>query len=197
MTLCQVSGCDRDLYRKGYCAAHYGRLRRHGDPLGGRQMNGEATSWLAAHVEFSGSECLTWPFARSNGGRGKVKIHGREEGAHRAMCRLAHGNPESEELEAAHSCGKGHKGCVNPKHLRWATRQENVADKFVHGTTLRGDLSPGSKLTPDDVKNIRRLAAQALPQSVIATQYEIHQSMVSKIASGSAWSWLQNGESKT
>lgn len=197
MTLCQIRGCDRALYRKGYCAAHYGRLKRHGDPLGGRQMNGEAIAWLKAHVGFSREECLPWPFARSNGGRGKIKIDGREEGAHRAMCRLAHGNPERDELEAAHSCGKGHEGCVNPKHLRWATRQENVADKFTHGTTLRGEMSPGAKLTADDVMAIKSMAANKFSQSEIATTYGIHQSMVSKILSGIAWSWLTEGELKS
>lgn len=33
MNICKVSGCSRSHSAKGLCAQHYGRLRRHGDPL--------------------------------------------------------------------------------------------------------------------------------------------------------------------
>jgi hypothetical protein len=34
---CAVSGCERPLYRRGYCCPHYERLRRYGDPLAGKK----------------------------------------------------------------------------------------------------------------------------------------------------------------
>lgn len=30
---CIIDGCDRPHSGRGYCSSHYGRLRRHGDPL--------------------------------------------------------------------------------------------------------------------------------------------------------------------
>lgn len=75
--------------------------------------------------------CVTWPFYRTKDGYGKTT---RWIGAHRLACYLAHGEPPAEKLVAAHNCGKGHLGCVNPNHLRWATQTENMADKWLHGT---------------------------------------------------------------
>lgn len=36
--------------------------------------------------------------------------------------------PKPGNLEALHSCDN--KGCVNPGHLRWGTRSENMREKF-------------------------------------------------------------------
>lgn len=35
METCIVQECTRTPHRRGYCSAHYQRLRKHGDPLGG------------------------------------------------------------------------------------------------------------------------------------------------------------------
>jgi len=37
MNTCSVDMCDSRAARRGYCNAHYLRLRRHGDPLGGAE----------------------------------------------------------------------------------------------------------------------------------------------------------------
>jgi hypothetical protein len=34
--ICSIEGCGKPAYTRGWCAAHYFRFRRHGDPLGGR-----------------------------------------------------------------------------------------------------------------------------------------------------------------
>jgi hypothetical protein len=59
---------------------------------------------------------------------------GHFERATRVMCKLAHGPAPTPKHHAAHSCGKGHEACINPKHLRWATPRENAADAKLHGT---------------------------------------------------------------
>lgn len=46
----------------------------------------------------------------------------------RHMCKLKNGDPPTPDHEAAHSCGNGKHGCINPNHLRWATDAENMAD---------------------------------------------------------------------
>lgn len=40
--VCSIDGCLRQARGKGYCAAHYSKLRKYGDPLAGRTNDGGA-----------------------------------------------------------------------------------------------------------------------------------------------------------
>lgn len=142
--------------------------------------------WLLAHVDYAGDDCLTWPFARMPDGRGGVKFRGKQLTAARAMCELAHGSPPSSKHEAAHSCGKGNAGCVNPRHLRWATHVENEADKIEHGTRPRGERQGSSKLKASDVVAIRAMHG-TMSQSKIAAQFGVQKSTVFKIVHRLRW----------
>jgi len=73
-------------------------------------------------------ECIIWPFARSEKGYALVKRGGKMMRAHRRICEEIYGAPATLRHQAAHRCNNGHLGCVNPKHLRWATPKENMAD---------------------------------------------------------------------
>lgn len=169
--LCQVEGCGRPQKGRGYCKAHLMRVRTHGHPQAGLPIfKKTATAWLKEHVDHAGDDCLTWPFARTLGGAGSVS--GRAVGrkgnlsASRAMCILAHGEPPTPKHVAAHSCGKGHEACVNPRHLRWATMKENAADTLLHGTrpVLVGARS--NRLTKLQVRAVRLLDGQLSPEEM-------------------------------
>lgn len=115
---------------------HYKRFRKYGDPLGGgifRGSNGEISSFLATLLESNTDDCITWPFSRDDYGYGKMTRNGRTIAVHRYVCEIANG-PRPKDNDACHSCGNGHEGCVNKKHLRWGTRMENVHDMIAHGT---------------------------------------------------------------
>ena len=99
--------------------------------------------WLEDHKDYSHDEwCLIWPFAKeSRVGRGM--LHDRSgtiktKWAHRAMCELAHGPAPADKPQAAHSCGNGHTGCVNPRHLSWKSNSENQIDRTRHGRAHKG-----------------------------------------------------------
>lgn len=110
--LCTIPGCGKRQYAHDLCENHYGRQRRHGSPFGGRVSPGSLMDWLLAHQDFTGDECLKWPFADDGKGYGVVKVDGRQQYAHRIMCTLVNGEPPTDLHETAHSCGNGHLGCV-------------------------------------------------------------------------------------
>ena len=153
---CQVDGCESPHMAKGMCSAHYSRVYRYGDVNTVKiAPKGEALDWLQSNVGHDGESCLAWPFKSHNPqGYGVTNYKGRMQNASAVMCELAHGKKPTEKHEAAHSCGMGHKGCVHPKHLRWATRSENHADKHLHGTMSKGESHKLAKLSDAQVMQI-------------------------------------------
>lgn len=138
----------------------------------GIKGKGIAYAWIVAHVGYQGDDCLKWPFATTRG-RGALQHNGLRLYAAREMCRLAHGEPPSPDHEAAHSCGKGHEGCTNPRHLSWKTRAENRRDCAEHGTNYRGARNASAgKLTYDQAVEIRALKGSATAD-VVAERYGV------------------------
>src|SRR6185312_1870651 len=77
---------------------------------------GKTFQWLLDHMGHHGDACMPWPFSKDGRvGRGGLTYRGKSYWAHRLMCELAHGAPPTPKHQAAHNCGKGHYGCVNPK----------------------------------------------------------------------------------
>lgn len=112
--------------------------------------------WLLAHVNYQGDDCLKWPFGgEPKSGRGALKFSGARGWAHRLMCKLAHGEPPTPRHTAAHSCGKGHEGCVSPRHLSWKTQAENLADCAIHGTQPKHYGGNQGRLTTAQADQIR------------------------------------------
>ena len=133
--------------------------------------------------------CVPWPFCRSGGGYGQTWLSGRAEGAHVRMCRDVYGKPAQKGLVAAHSCGV--RICVNPHHLRWATYGENNEDAKEHGTALMGDRHPLSKLSTDDVREIKRLRGK-VSQLALAIRFGVSQVKISQIHLGKSWAHIND-----
>jgi hypothetical protein len=119
-------------------------------------MYAETTAqWIERHTSFEGDECLIYPFKRYVNGYGGTRVDGIETYAHRHMCRKKHGEPPTPEHEAAHKCGNGNLGCINPNHLRWATHAENMADTVDIDLIRDGSSGRFVRLVkPEKVKSI-------------------------------------------
>lgn len=191
MKSCMVDGCAEPPKTRGYCGPHAERVRRYGDPRSDVPIakKGAPLAFLSSVERHEGDDCLLWPFTRNDNGYPQLWVGGRLEYAHREMCRRRHGNPPTPVHEAAHSCGKGHLGCINPRHLSWKTRTENAADMVGHGTRLRGEHNPSAKLTESDARRILGLKGVARNRDV-AAEYGISSSHVSTIWSRRIWAWL-------
>lgn len=193
---CSVDGCNKDAShsragRLGFCCAHYQRFKKYGDPniLVQKTGDGEPQDFFRnVVVPYDGDECLIWPFSKTADGYAKMIWNGRGATVTRILCEMSTGSP-GEGLHAAHSCGNGMKGCVTKGHVSWKTEAENQAEKFIHGTVLRGENNPPAKLTNDQVVEIVSLRG-TLSHSKLGKRFGVGTSTIGQIMNGARWSWL-------
>jgi hypothetical protein len=187
-SICTAVGCGNKTLARGLCDMHYRRLKRRGSLETTKTPSGTAAKWMIdVALPYRGEECLTWPLALDKNGYARGRHPGiRTDRAHRVICILAHGEPPTDAHDAAHSCGRGHMGCVAPGHLSWKLPAENAADKLIHGTQARGEQSPLHKLTGAQVAEIRSLAG-SMSTGKMAPMFGVSQSNIAMILRGETW----------
>lgn len=147
---------------------------------------GKAIAFLREHVSYTGENCLIWPMSRDRDGYGMLGFEGKHYKAHRWMCEAIHGPAPSPDAHAAHECGNGHRGCVNPRHLIWKTPTANARDRLRHGTARFGKGRPARKLTVEQVQEIIALKGQK-SHLELAAIYNVTDSNIRKIQQGISW----------
>jgi hypothetical protein len=149
---------------------------------------GEIAKFIEVAIEYSGDDCLVWPYYRRDNGYPQMTYLGKKTSPSIVVCKAVHGFPPSTRHEVAHSCGNGQLGCVSGGHLRWATPKENNADKIVHGTINRGVRNGHAKLTPAKVHSIRLLQGLfGKSHRELGEQFGIAQGNVTQIVNRKAW----------
>lgn len=155
------------------------RLRR--TTADGRATPGAQPIWLQTHATLEACDpdvCLLWPFKSVASGYGVLSIgEGRLRGAHSVSCENAYGPAPEGKTDAAHGCDT--PLCVNPHHLRWATRQENMADVARRKGWKR-------KLTTSDVAAIRT-NPDTLSVPALAAQFRVSEGTIYHIRRGHTW----------
>ena len=189
---CSIPNCGKPTRARGWCNAHWTRWSRYGDPLAGQQFRDAALRYLHEVVipHEDSENCLPWPYNKTSDGYGRIGINGKRVATHRLVCSMVHGAAPSQGHEAAHSCGNGHLGCVNPHHLSWKTRSENFADKLTHDTHNRGERNGYAKITEAQARQALMLKGAA-SQRKIDKLTGISASNVAHIHRGDSWSWLK------
>lgn len=143
-------------------------------------------------------ECWVWGGAKYTQGYGKLYAGRNENGssvffrAHRVSWELENGRPVPEGLFVLHFCDN--PPCVNPRHLRIGTTEENIADRTDRERLpgRRGEANDNAKLTEAQVRQII-VELQRLPrrsQTSIAAQFGIKQAQVSRIMRRQSWGHL-------
>ena len=120
---------------------------------------GSGLRFLRELVASPPDECVLWPFGCSSNGYGRVRVSGIQKPAHRVALELHQGHDPGPDFMACHDpvrCNTPR--CVNPLHLRFASASANQRDRAKAGTNTPGEgMKMGrAKLTPDDVRYIRR-----------------------------------------
>jgi hypothetical protein len=163
--------CSRSCYRKGSVI-----------PLGRQFLNGVS--------ESDGTDCLIWTGPMRPSGYGQISSTGerRNVGAHRFAFELAHGSIPS-GLHVLHSCDN--PACVNPLHLSLGTPLDNSRDKVAKGRHIKGERCYLSKLTEQDVREIREAYASGrMTQKALAAKYQTCLSNVLAILNRRSWRHL-------
>lgn len=183
---CSIAGCTKPHLAKGYCAKHYRRFKLYGNAEGGTAFrDGKAKDFFEIAVIYGGDECLLWPFALNSDGYALGGWGGAVYKVHRLVCEAANGPPPTPHHEAAHSCGK--RSCVSPRHLRWATHAENMADTKAHGTAPSGERSARAKLNWELVRAMRDLYANGYTKTQISKAFGYHFNTVSHVINRTRW----------
>lgn len=148
---------------------------------------GAPLEWIKnVAMDCDSEDCLDWPFSKDVNGYGVIFISGKRSGAHRVVCEMKHGSPPSEVHQAAHRCGMGHFGCVNPSHVSWKTRSENEQDKADHGTKANGSRNGASKLSDNEVKKIRQFYGSK-SRLDLSRMFGVSEWTIGQIQKGHSW----------
>lgn len=96
-----------------------------------------------------------------------------------------------EDMLVLHNCDN--KICVNPDHLFIGTQQDNINDMISKGReklSFPGELSPQSKLTNEDVRNIRNMYKIGIHYKEIMALFNISDAQFYRIKNRHCWSHL-------
>lgn len=140
----------------------------------------------------SPNECWMWTGSKSKKGYGRIGLGRRESGnamAHRVSYEL-HVGPIPDGMVVLHKCDN--PSCVNPDHLRVGTQVENLLDmrsKGRHrwGERPSGERHPMSKLTVEQVADIRSKRNHGQTLSSLAKEFGVVVGTIHFIVSGGTW----------
>jgi hypothetical protein len=140
-----------------------------------------------------GDVCWMWRAGLDRDGYGKFHAAGRHLKAHRFSWQLHHG-PIPTGLFVCHRCDN--PGCVRPDHLFLGTASDNNKDCAAKGRHVFGERNGRSKLTVDQVREIRARHADGESQGSLAKQFGISHRSIQFIVRQIHWKHVTAAETK-
>ncbi len=146
---------------------------------------GEARAEFQYLASLETDDCVLWPGGLDGKGYGRIKIKGHPRYVHDLALERRIG-PRPKGMETAHDPIRcGNTACMNYRHLRWATRQENINDMVLAGTRPRGEMHGGARLTQESVKAIRD---SPLTGRTLANLFGVSEATISRVRNHRLWS---------
>lgn len=137
-----------------------------------------------SHGQGPKGTCWEWQRGRIQTGYGHFRARGRRCTTHRLAFLLT--KDYWPGLHVCHSCDN--PPCCNPDHLFEGTPHDNRQDAMAKGRTTLGERDGMSKLTDDQVREIRSICATGGRfQHSIAKQFGVTQTVISQIARRKIW----------
>ena len=139
INLCSIDGCGRQAKSLGWCVRHYTRNRRYGSPTG-EPRRATLRERIEAKI-LKGDGCWVWNGQHDRNGYSVLHVgsgtpEDRTVMVHREVLAWSVGALPP-RMDVDHICHN--PGCVNPDHLRLASRKQNV-ENFAG---LRSDNTSG------------------------------------------------------
>jgi len=132
-------------------------------------------------------DCILWTRATNGRGYGQVRRSGRLIGAHRVAYEDAYGPiPAGESV--LHRCDQSL--CVNPAHLFLGSQDDNMADRNAKRRQAVGERVGTSRLTADQVREIRDRASRGERPVDLGPLFGIRRQTVSQIVNRTRWRHL-------
>jgi hypothetical protein len=104
---------------------------------------------------------------------------------HQVVCEAFHGAKPTAEHEVRHIDGDQLNN--HATNLCWGTKAENAADRARHGTLLRGERHPISKLTEQQVREIRTRYAAGESQVKLGPVYGVDRTTIRSVVNRKNW----------
>lgn len=82
-------------------------------------------------------------------------------------------------MEACHNDGNNQNNSL--ENLRWDTSKSNMQDQYLHGTRVKGESHPMSKISDKDRLSIIHRASKGEKQDVLAKEFGLSQPTISYI----------------
>lgn len=184
--LCSFSDCESESRARGFCSLHYQRYML-GLPMDKPRRSGDLRARFWERVKKT-ETCWLWTGMKNEKGYGEIRIKYRTVFAHRLSFAL-HFGETPEGLCVLHRCDQ--PSCVRPDHLFLGTRKQNRADCLSKNRHSKGENSGVSKLTSQQILEIRALRLKNVRIVEIAKKFGIGNSQVSRIAKRTTWTHLK------
>src|SRR5262245_6697532 len=115
-----------------------------------------------------------------------VRVNGKTKTPYvHTLMLLAFIGPRPPGCETRHKNGNRTDNWID--NLAWGTRQENADDRLSHGTQIRGQDVHSSKLTPEQVKELRSLNLAGWGCRRLARIFGLNRTSVLAICKRESW----------
>lgn len=141
--------------------------------------------WEKVDKSKGDDKCWIWIAGLDSRGYGQFWLDGIDRKAHRISYILKNGDIP-DDLIVCHHCDN--PSCVNPNHLFLGTHQDNATDRDQKGRGASGECSGMSKLTWEQVREIRkRYIPRIVSQPKLAKEYGVTHTLIGYIVRNEIW----------
>jgi len=141
--------------------------------------------WSYVKLTANQYVCWEWTAYKNNLGYGRFRIQYKTLKAHRVAYFLSTGKDPA-KLRVCHTCDN--PSCVNPNHLFLGTMGDNIKDMRAKGRGNKGETQGHSKLTSEQVLQIRSLYASGkYTYKYLSKMFNVTMSPIGHIVTRITW----------